>query len=75
MTILRVQAVRPGASKKARALRRPTLANALKQADKAGKSVRGVVIDPDGKFELKFGEPDAPQSDNPWDKVLHNEPH
>jgi hypothetical protein len=65
MTIVRVQAVL-GASKKARAPRRPTLANALKQADKAGKSVRGAVIDPDGKIELTFGEPDLPEANNPW---------
>jgi hypothetical protein len=46
--------------------RKPTLAGALKQATKAGHPVKGAVIDPDGKIELKFGEPDASATTNPW---------
>ncbi|MGB7835557.1 MAG: hypothetical protein WBL84_25460, partial [Xanthobacteraceae bacterium] len=47
--------------------RRLSLAAALKQADKAGKPVRGAVIAPSGEFTLQFGEPEKPEG-NAFDK-------
>jgi len=52
----------------ARKPRQPTLASALKQAAKAGKSVKGAEIYP-GHVVLQFGEP-TPINANPWDEVL-----
>jgi hypothetical protein len=46
--------------------RKPTLAAALKEADKAGRPVRSAVIAPSGEFTLQFGEPETPTT-NPWD--------
>jgi hypothetical protein len=51
--------------RKPRAPRKPTLAGALREADKAGRPVRGAVIEAD-KIELKFGEPEGPEATNPW---------
>jgi hypothetical protein len=48
--------------------RRPTLAAALKEASKAGQHVAGAVIEP-GKIELRFGEPQAEQT-NDLDKWM-----
>ena len=48
---------------------RPTLASALKEASKAGQHVSGAVIEP-GKIELRFGEPGAAPSSNPWDAEI-----
>jgi hypothetical protein len=36
--------------------RKPTLAAVLKQASRAGAKVRGAVLDPSGKIELRFGQ-------------------
>jgi len=52
----------------ARKPRKPTLASALKQAAKAGKSVKGAEVYPD-RVVLQFGEP-TPINANPWDEVL-----
>lgn len=49
--------------------RKPTLAGALKEADRAGKPVRGAVIAPSGEFTLQFGEPEAALSSNTDDEV------
>jgi hypothetical protein len=49
--------------------RRLSLAAALKQADKAGKPVRGATIE-DGKVELRFGEPDSTEPGDLWDRAL-----
>jgi len=48
----------------------PTLASALKQAAKAGKSVKGAELYPD-RTVLQFGEPTSINA-NPWDEVLIN---
>jgi hypothetical protein len=51
--------------------RRTTLRDALQQAAKAGAAVRGAVIDPSGRIELRFGEPDkATTNENPWDQEV-----
>jgi hypothetical protein len=51
--------------------RRPTLAVALRQADKAGVNVVGATIRRDGSVALAFGSvsgrPESP--DNEWDTV------
>jgi hypothetical protein len=39
--------------------RRPTLASALKEAEKAGKHVVGSAVREDGTIELKFADPGA----------------
>jgi hypothetical protein len=36
--------------------RKPTLASALKQANKAGAAVSGATLAPDGSVSLTFGE-------------------
>jgi hypothetical protein len=46
--------------------RRMTVARAMKQATRAGVSVRNVVVKPDG-VELQLGE--AVETPNPWDSV------
>ena len=51
--------------RKPRPPRKPTLANALKQAAKAGKSVRGAEVYQD-RVVLQFGEPEPAEPDNPW---------
>src|SRR5262245_19527894 len=53
----------------ARRQRKPNLASALRQAPKAGASVQGAVIDPSGKIELRFGEPEKPTT-NPWEAEI-----
>jgi hypothetical protein len=45
--------------------RKPTLASALKQAAKAGKSVKGAEIYQD-RVTLQFGEPEPIESGNSW---------
>jgi hypothetical protein len=55
----------------ARKPRKPTLAGALKQAAKAGKSVKGAEVYSD-RVVLQFGEPPAAADINPWDEVLTN---
>ena len=49
----------------ARKPRRPTLATALRQAAKAGKSVKGAEVYPD-RVALQFGEPEPAKPENPW---------
>lgn len=53
--------------------RRPTLARALKEANKAGKPVKGAVLGPDGTIELKFGEPgtEPPNDLDKWIAKRH----
>ena len=51
--------------------RKPTLASQLRQAKKAGLSVKGATIEPD-KVTLIFGEP-AKDDGNPWDIVLSHD--
>ena len=46
--------------------RKPSLATALKQARKAGVSVKGATIEA-GKVSLEFGEPE-PEPTNDFDK-------
>ena len=48
--------------------RRPSLTTALAQAAKAGLTVSGATIAPDGSVTLKFG--DGSTVTNPWDEVL-----
>ena len=45
-----------------RRARKPTLAAAIKQANKAGVKVAGAVLDPSGTIELRFGEASADDS-------------
>ena len=49
--------------------RKPSLAAALKQARKAGVSVKGATIEA-GKVSLEFGEPEAAEAGDAWDKAL-----
>jgi hypothetical protein len=53
--------------------RRPTLAGAIKEAPKH----RAIVTQyPDGRIELRYGEPGAaPPTSNPWDEVLSRDTH
>jgi hypothetical protein len=46
--------------------RKPTLKAALAEADRAGKPVKGAAIYSD-RVELRFGEPEALTTTNPWD--------
>src|SRR5262249_39635624 len=55
----------------ARTPRHPTLAGALRQAAKAGKSVKGAEVYPDGVV-LQFGEPTAEASANEVDEWIAN---
>jgi hypothetical protein len=45
--------------------RRPPLDSLLKQAAKAGKSVKGAEVYQD-RTVLQFGEPEPTEPDNPW---------
>jgi hypothetical protein len=45
--------------------RKPTLEKLLKQAAKAGKSVKGAEVYRD-RTVLQFGEPEATEPENPW---------
>jgi hypothetical protein len=56
------------ARRKLRQSHKPTLTGLLKQAAKAGKSVKGAEIYLD-RVVLQFGEPLA-NDINPWDEVL-----
>jgi hypothetical protein len=49
----------------ARKPRKPTLASALKQAAKAGNSVKGAEVYQD-RVTLQFGEPEPIESGNSW---------
>ena len=49
----------------ARKPRKPTLASALTQAAKAGKSVKGAEVYQD-RIALQFGTPESAEPDNSW---------
>jgi hypothetical protein len=49
--------------------RRPSLANALREAKKAGMSVKGAIVEP-GRITLTFGDPAEVGDVNEWDRVL-----
>jgi hypothetical protein len=53
------------AERRSRAPRRPPLDTLLKQAAKAGKSVKGVEVYQD-RTVLQFGEPAPVEPENPW---------
>jgi hypothetical protein len=64
-----------GGSSKPRRARKPTLASELRQAKKAGLSVKGATIEQD-KLTLTFGEPTPDNTEvNPWDTVLKHAAH
>jgi len=48
-----------------RTRRQPTLVSALKQAAKAGKSVKGAEVHPD-RVVLQFGVPEPVELSDPW---------
>jgi hypothetical protein len=52
--------------------RRVTVARAIKQAAKAGISVRDVVVKPDGSVALQLGESASAfvETANEWDEVM-----
>jgi hypothetical protein len=58
--------------------RKPTLAAALKEAERAGRSVKGAALYPD-HVEITFDEPaqDAPAVNgapfNPWDQIYETD--
>jgi hypothetical protein len=52
-------------TKRPRKQRRPRLADLLKQATEAGKSVKGAEVYPD-RTVLQFGEPEPAEMKNPW---------
>jgi hypothetical protein len=54
----------------ARQARRPTLAGELRQAARAGVSVRSASIEPDGRLTLHFGEPRSSDNGNDLDVWL-----
>ena len=54
--------------------RRPTLTTALAQAAKAGMTVSGATIAPDGSVTLTFGD-GSTTTTNPWDEVLTDAAH
>jgi hypothetical protein len=54
--------------------RKPTLANALKQAAKAGVPVKSAVVGAEG-VTLQFGKSEQATDLNDWDEVLPGEPH
>jgi hypothetical protein len=65
--------VRLAAKSVNRRQRKPTLANALKQAKKAGLEPSGATVTADGNVSLTFGAGDGTQPNgNPWDEVLTN---
>jgi hypothetical protein len=42
----------------------------LREAKKAGASVKGATIEPDGRIALQFGEPDSAATNaNEWDQA------
>jgi hypothetical protein len=49
-----------------RRYRRVTLQRALRQADKAGVTVSGATLNPDGSIMLQFDQAHGP---NEWDNV------
>jgi hypothetical protein len=49
--------------------RRPSLAKELREAKKAGMSVRGAIVEP-GRITLTFGDPAEVGDANEWDRVL-----
>jgi hypothetical protein len=61
--------VKVGTRRFSRQRRRITLDRALKQAAKAGLTVKGAEIY-DDRLVLQFGEPATNGEINPWDMVL-----
>jgi hypothetical protein len=52
-------------------VRRPTLRDALKAAQKVGVPVKSAVLDPDGRVTLTFGSGESVASTtDDWDKKL-----
>jgi hypothetical protein len=49
---------------------KPRLAAALKEARKAGASVKGATIESDRRLSLQFGEPDAAEPATDFDKWM-----
>jgi hypothetical protein len=49
--------------------RKPSLASALRQANKVGAAVCGAEIKPDGSVALSFGTAAGPTVANEWDGV------
>jgi hypothetical protein len=50
--------------------RRQGLADALKQAHKAGACVAAATVAPDGTVSLTFGQASQLDDPNPWDEVM-----
>jgi hypothetical protein len=57
-----------------RRTRRPTLAAALREAKKAGQTVKGAVFEP-GRVTLIFGDDGAPTDSSEWDEALRRGKH
>ena len=49
--------------------RRPTLAAALKAAEKAGRQVKSAVVE-DGKVTLTFADGASTETSDEWDEAL-----
>jgi hypothetical protein len=56
-----------------RRVHKPTLSRVLREAKKAGASVRGATIEPDGRIALQFGEPDSVANANEWDNAVRRD--
>jgi hypothetical protein len=52
----------------------PSMAAAIRQAERAGKAVSSATVRPDGSVSLTFANGIAPPSlANPWDEVLQHD--
>jgi hypothetical protein len=58
-----------GGGKRKPGRRRPSLAKELRDAKKAGMSVKGAIVEP-GRITLTFGDPAEVGDVNEWDRVL-----
>ena len=68
------RAERGRGTERKRRTRRPTLAAALKQANKAGVDVKGATLAADGSVSLMFGKPStATVNENEWDLDIYGE--
>jgi hypothetical protein len=57
-----------------RRIHKPTLSRVLREARKAGATVRGATIEPDGRIALQFGEPDSTgMNGNEWDQAVRGD--
>jgi len=54
------------AERSERKRRKPTLANIVKQARKAGIDPARIEIKPDGSYVVDIGKPEPAAPDNPW---------